>query len=296
MKKFKFLFLLSILPLASMPFVAAACDGSGTQTSLRLAKEHFATEVKAELAKYNVHFSPQQEQAYQNFDIKAYNEINQSLQTNAKSIFALKAELANDSLTAEQTSAKQAQINQLLQQNEEILSLNLLPYLKYLYNFTTKFYDYGLLTFEKESNTHAVHSPRYLHWAANVKNEFSASNEAIHKHFTYNRNNVKPNILVKHLTFSKLQDSEKKPGYKVLYVSFKSTILKIYVSPEGAITLDPLCIYFSQSDPTKAVNPQETLEAMEKNEAKLTNKDINLFEEKFATMPDIKYPQFNLIY
>ncbi|MFV8515611.1 variable surface lipoprotein [Mycoplasma sp. Z244B] len=296
MKKFKFLFSLSILPLASMPFVAAACDGSGTQTSLRLAKEHFATEVKEELAKYNVHFSPQQEQAYQNFDIKAYNEINQTLQANAKSIFALKNELANNSLTAEQISAKQAQINQLLQQNEEILSLNLLAYLKYLYNFTTKFYDYGLLTFEKESSTHAVHNPWYLHYAANIKNEFSSSNEAMHKHFRYNRNNVKPSILVKHLTFSKLQDSEKKPGYKVLYVSFKSTILKIYVSPEGAITLDPLCIYFSQSDPTKAVNPQDALDAMEKNEAKLTKEDIYLFENKFAKLSDIQYPQFNLIY
>ncbi|MFV8469217.1 variable surface lipoprotein [Mycoplasma sp. MV126] len=296
MKKFKFLLSLSILPLVSMPFVAAACDGTGTKTSLKLAKEHFATEVKDELAKYNVHFSPQQEQAYQNFDIKAYNEINQALQANAKSIFALKHELANNSLTAEQISAKQAQINQLLQQNEEILSLNLLAYLKYLYNFTTKFYDYGLLTFEKESSTHAVHSPRYLHWAANVKNEYSVNNEAIHKHFTYNRQNVKPNILLKHLTFSKLQDSEKRPGYKVLYVTFTSTILKIYVSSQGAISLDPLCIYFSQSDSTKPVNPQEALDAMEKNEAKLTNKDISQFEEKFASLPDIKYPQFNLIY
>ncbi|MFV8459198.1 variable surface lipoprotein [Mycoplasma sp. CR] len=296
MRKNKIIWALSMLPVISLPVIAASCAGEQSGSKFKLVKEHFATEVKDELAKYNVHFSPEQEAAYQNFDYDKYQKINQNLKDNAKNIFALKHELENSKLTAKEIAQKQDQINQLLQSNEEILSLNLLAYLKYLYSFTTKFYDYGLLTFEKESKTHAVHSPRYLHWAANVKNEFSTNNEALHKHFRYNREEVKPYILIKKLTFSKLQDSEKKPGFKVMYVSFKSTVLKIYVSKEGKITLDPLSIYFSQSDPTKVINPQDVLDAMEKNEAKLTPEDISRFEERFAALPDIKYPQYNLIY
>ncbi|MHA0272775.1 hypothetical protein ACXYFN_01925 [Mycoplasma sp. 48589B] len=292
MKKLRWLLPLGILPLAALPVVATACS-----TTNKLKKrEHIMQGIKDELAKYGVNFSKEQEDAYKNFDQAAYDKLSSQLQANASKIFALNKEINEVEMAPEQKEAKQAQLDALLKQQGDLLSKNILPYFAYLYNFTTKFYDYGLLTKALKSDTHAVHTPLYVHYAANVQNENSNDIAAPHTHFTYNRNEVKPNVLMKKLKYSRLQESPKYPGYRVMYVSFKRTVFKIYVSAQGQVTLDPLCIYFTKSSDAYPIDPTDTFDAMEKNEATLTKEDIILFETKFAKRYDVQYPQFNLIY
>ncbi|WLP85924.1 hypothetical protein [Mycoplasma seminis] len=284
MKKYLKLFL--AMPIVLTPLAASVACFNSDSKSLKYKTPVFLEKFQNILKENNLTLSEEQINNAKNFNYEAFEKLNNQLSQNANRVFQLQKEL-NEHYSKE----KEDQIQELINQNTKLLSQNILSYFEYMYYFKTKFYDYALLT---KHDSIVKHSPRYLHWAANVQNEFSSSNEALHQHFKYVRSDVKPDILFKDLSASKLINSPKKQGYKVLYLSLNNSIFKIYISNKNEILLDSEMFYFCQA--TAKINPDEALERMEKDPYKLTSEDINKFEEKFAALPDIKYPQKNLIY
>ncbi|SJZ41014.1 hypothetical protein [Mycoplasmopsis verecunda] len=296
MKKiFKLLTLSSavIIPTIS----AVSCYDTG-DSRLKVTTPSYVEKLREVMSKYNLNFSQKQEENLKKFDYNSYAVMHKNLKQNTDKIIGYNAQMKEVAQYSDEYYALKTKRDQLLTLNQDILSDNILGFLQYIYYFEARFYDYGLLTFNRTKNDLPKHSDRYLHWAANVQNEYSSANEAIHQHFRYQRNDVKISSLLKpqNIEASELIYSPLKQGYKVLYLRFKTMFLKIYVSSENEIILSPEIIFFSGASLNNPPSAQEVLEMMEKNPLTLTPEDIAKFEEKFASLPNIKYPQYNLIF
>ncbi|QEX45653.1 hypothetical protein [Mycoplasmoides gallisepticum] len=294
---------------ALLPIVIASCTNDNSSEKIRMKsddkisysplprlffpKAKYVDDLEAALAKYDLSFSDEQEQNFEKFDLAKFNKLDSQLTKNANEIYRLQKQIAETSISAEVKAEKHQQILVLFDKNSALLSDNIMAFFKYIYNFRMKFYDYALLT-DSFKNNSENHSARYLHFALNVNNQFANDNLAAHIHFRYNRSITRVNIVGTDLKTSMLVDSELREGYRVMYVSLSNVIFKLYVSNDNKISLDSRAIFFSGA--IGNIDPQETLDAMEKNPEKLTQFDIENFENKFTALPYVKYPQINSIF
>ncbi|WP_027121931.1 hypothetical protein [[Mycoplasma] imitans] len=256
-------------------------------------KAEYVDDLQAALAEYDLSFSYEQKENVEKFDLERFNQLDSQLTKNANEIYRLQKQIADTSISAEVKLEKHQKILALFDKNSALLSANIMAFFKYIYNFRMNFYDYALLT-DPFKNNSENHSGRYLHFALNVNNEFANDNPTAHIHFRYNRSITRVNIVGTDLETSMLVDSELKEGYRVMYVSLSNVIFKLYVSTDNKISIDSKAIFFSGA--VGNIDPQETLDAMEKNPEKLTHFDIGNFENNFTALPYVQYPQINLIF
>ncbi|MEA4191238.1 hypothetical protein [Mycoplasma sp. 2248] len=287
----KLLFSLSLLSFSALPIASVACIDLTGGNQYKIAKPYVVTKFDEFLKEQNITLDPKYKEKLDNFTNEDLTKLRSKLATLKDTVLKIKKE--NEGTQKPEFTASLEQMSQLLSENIYI-------FLKYIYYFSTVFYDYGLLSFNFEDDSKPKHSDEYLHYSINQVNSFSETNATSgHTHYTYMTNEIKPVGNMWPTSFSNVTESRIKPGYYEFYVAFSNIVYKFYVKEESGVSqiiMDPICFAFKSS--LGQIDAQQIEELyninLEELELDRANQILRTFEN--TTQRELKFPQRNIIF